>query len=205
MATMPIYGKNPLKNFSETSRYTCMVNPLQIFSKSSKPMTFRTLYSALGTPSPTDFVQMMILGWPWPTLRQGQLCFLMHLYWKMFKCYIFQKLLKSMNWKLVQIVDLVATWIHEYQRSRSLFDLCPRSPRCLPVLSNICSQAAGHNSHISCRALLIGGQNLFKWCRSHDQDERHTHKKFLLWNQMVILWWPSIFLQKGQTCLQKKA
>ena len=28
--------------------------------------------------SPTKFVQMMILGWPWPTLWQGQICFLMH-------------------------------------------------------------------------------------------------------------------------------
>ena len=32
--------------------------------------------SALG---PTMFVLMMILSWPWPTKRQGQICFLMHL------------------------------------------------------------------------------------------------------------------------------
>ena len=29
---------------------------------------------------PTHFVQMMILGWPWPTLQQGQLCSLTLLY-----------------------------------------------------------------------------------------------------------------------------
>ena len=28
------------------------------------------------------FVQMLILGWPWPTLHRGQICFLMHLYEK---------------------------------------------------------------------------------------------------------------------------
>ena len=31
------------------------------------------MYEALGTPAHHKFVQMMILGWPWPILRQGRM------------------------------------------------------------------------------------------------------------------------------------
>ena len=48
MAAMPIYGKNPLKIFSETN----------------KPLTLVHVYSNADS-GPTKFVQMMILGWPW--------------------------------------------------------------------------------------------------------------------------------------------
>lgn len=41
------------------------------------------------------FIQMMILGWPWPTLLQGQIYQLRLLYAKNWKQWIFFKLLKS--------------------------------------------------------------------------------------------------------------
>ena len=43
---------------------------------------------------PTKFVQTMILGWPWPTKRQGQICFLMYLNGIFFEKLIFWILLK---------------------------------------------------------------------------------------------------------------
>ena len=55
-AAMPIYGKNLKKIFFSRSRYAAS--------------------------NATKFVQMMILGWPWPILRQGQLWSLMLLYGK---------------------------------------------------------------------------------------------------------------------------
>ena len=45
MATMPIYGKNPLK----------------IFSRTSRPMTW-DLVCNIGGVGPTKFVQMIVLG-----------------------------------------------------------------------------------------------------------------------------------------------
>ena len=62
MATMPIYGKNPLNI---------------LFSGTKRPMA---LVCSIGHVGPTMFAQMMNLGWPWPTLWQGQIWFLMHLY-----------------------------------------------------------------------------------------------------------------------------
>ena len=59
MATTPIYGKNPLNVF---------------FSG--------TLVCSIGDVGPTRFAQMINLGWPWPTLWQGQIWFLMHLFGK---------------------------------------------------------------------------------------------------------------------------
>ena len=48
MATMPIYGKNPLKIFSKTNRLITFIYSIRDWG-------------------PTNFVQMMILGWQWPT------------------------------------------------------------------------------------------------------------------------------------------
>ena len=78
MAAMPIYGKN-LKNF--------LLNP--------KADDLETWYAALGARVLycTKTVQMMILGWPWLILRQGQIWSLMLLYGKNVKQRIFQKLL----------------------------------------------------------------------------------------------------------------
>ena len=48
MAAMPIYGKNPLKIFLLQNQKADLV-------------------WSIGDVGPTKFVQMMILGWPWPT------------------------------------------------------------------------------------------------------------------------------------------
>ena len=56
MAILSVYGKNPLKNFSETEWQMTLKLGMQHWE--------------LGL---TKFVQMMTLGWPWPILRQGQI------------------------------------------------------------------------------------------------------------------------------------
>ena len=70
MAAAPIYGKNPLKSSSPEP-------------EGRWPWD---LVWNIGDVGPTKFVQIhvMILGWPWPTLRQGQICFQMHLNWIFF-------------------------------------------------------------------------------------------------------------------------
>ena len=50
MAATPIYGKNPLKSSPEAGRWW----PWE-------------LVCSVGDVGPSKFVQMMILGWPWPT------------------------------------------------------------------------------------------------------------------------------------------
>ena len=65
---------------------------VKILQKSSSPkpagwLLWNLVYSIWdsgggGGGGPTKIVQMMILGWPWPTLQQGQLCSLMLLYGK---------------------------------------------------------------------------------------------------------------------------
>ena len=86
MAATPIYGK--------------------IFQKSSSPEPKGQwpwdLVCLNGDVGPTKFVQMMILGWPWPTKCQGQVCFLMHLNGKL-------------NWKVdflitVEAKVIILTW-----------------------------------------------------------------------------------------------
>ena len=68
MAAMPIYGKNPLKSSPEP--------------EGQWPWD---LVCSIRDVGPTKFVHMMILCWPWPTLRQGQIYFLMHLNGKLFE------------------------------------------------------------------------------------------------------------------------
>ena len=67
MTAMPIYGKTPLK----------------IFFKPEGRWPW-DLVCSIGDMGPTKFVQMMILSWPWPTNRQGKICFQMHLNWIFF-------------------------------------------------------------------------------------------------------------------------
>ena len=67
MATTPIYGKKPFK---------CLLLWNQ------KANGLGTWYVALGIVGPIRFAQMINLGWPWPTLWQGQIWFLMHLFGK---------------------------------------------------------------------------------------------------------------------------
>ena len=61
MASKSIYGKNLQK------------------SPSSEPRDWWpwNLVYSIGHSSTTKFVQMMTLGWPWPFLWHGQICFLM--------------------------------------------------------------------------------------------------------------------------------
>ena len=73
MATMAIYGKNPLNIF---------------FSGTKRPMALGLGYSIVDA-GPIQFAQMMNLGWPWPTLWQGQIWFLAHLYGKNLEMFIF--------------------------------------------------------------------------------------------------------------------
>ena len=76
MAAMPIYGKNLKKSSPEPNdRWPW------------------NLVRSIGCSSTSKFVQMMTLGWPWPILRQGQIWFLLLLYWVKVKQWIFQKLL----------------------------------------------------------------------------------------------------------------
>ena len=77
MATMPIYVKNLKKSSS-------------LEPKSQWPCN---LVCNIVCSSTTRFAQMMTLSWPWPILRQGQIWFLMLLYGKKVKQWIFQKLL----------------------------------------------------------------------------------------------------------------
>ena len=52
MATMPIYGKNPLNIF---------------FSGTNGQWSWDMIFS-IADVGPIQFAQMMNLGWPWPTL-----------------------------------------------------------------------------------------------------------------------------------------
>ena len=63
MATTPINGKNPLNVFFSGKRPSDLV-------------------CSIGDVGPTRFAQMINLGRPWPTLWQGQIWFLMHLFGK---------------------------------------------------------------------------------------------------------------------------
>ena len=49
---------------------------------------------------------MMNLGWPWPTLWQGQIWFLMHLYGENLKMFIFY------NWAEFIIVKPIETMVY---------------------------------------------------------------------------------------------
>ena len=82
MVARPIYGKNLKKSSS-------------LEPKGRWPWN---LVCVIGCLSTTKFAQMMILGWPWPILRQSQIWSLMLLYGQKVKQWIFQKLLWSMIW-----------------------------------------------------------------------------------------------------------
>ena len=77
MATTPIYGK--------------------LFKKSSslepKGHFLWDLVCSIGDVGPSMFAQMMNLGWPWPTLWQGQYWFLMHLYGENLKMFILAEII----------------------------------------------------------------------------------------------------------------
>ena len=77
MAAMPMYGKNLKKSSS-------------LEPKGHWPWNY---VCKTGCSSTTKFAQMMDLSWPWPILRQGQIWFLMLLYRKKVKQWIFHNLL----------------------------------------------------------------------------------------------------------------
>ena len=72
-----IYGKN-------------MKNSSSLEPKSRWPWK---LICSIGYLSTTKIVQMMTMGWPWPSLWQSQILSFMLLYGKKVKQWIFQKLL----------------------------------------------------------------------------------------------------------------
>ena len=72
------------------------------FWKSSSPelnirLSWNLVY--IGYSSTTKLLQMMILGWLFNFLHKGQFWFRMHLYGKMLKWWITQKLFKSIKYK----------------------------------------------------------------------------------------------------------
>ena len=78
--------------------------------------------SSIGYSSPTTFVQMMTLGWPWPIVRQGRIWSPMLLYGK------------RVNSETIIVCDIRVCRcsqlneymkLYEYQRSRSFIDLGP--------------------------------------------------------------------------------
>ena len=86
MAAMPIYGKN--------------------LKKSSSPEPIDqwpwNLVCSIVYGSSTKVVQIMTLGWPWPILRQGQIWLHRLLYGKNWKLFIFWKLLRPWDSKLLE-------------------------------------------------------------------------------------------------------
>ena len=82
MTAMPIYDKNLKKSYSPEPNGWWPWN----------------LVCSIGGSSTTKCVQMVTLGWPWHILRQGQIWYLMLLYGKKVKQWIFQKLLSCMIW-----------------------------------------------------------------------------------------------------------
>ena len=94
MAAMPIYGKNLKKSSSPEP-------------KSQWPWN---LVCSIGCLSTTKFVLMMTLCWPWPILRQGQICSLVLFYGKKAKQWILQKLLLSMIWNYQQMTEVTRSF-----------------------------------------------------------------------------------------------
>ena len=92
----------------------------------------------------------MIVGWHWPSLRQSQISFV--------NAFV-SELLKSMYWKLVHLIsEYMKT--NEYQRSRSLFDLCTRLLRY--VLSNIWSKTTEPiKAKFHMEPLWVGGMKVY--------------------------------------------
>ena len=115
----------------------------QIFFSEPKGRWPSNFVYCIGDLSSTKNVQMMILCWPWPTLWQCQLCSLMLLYGKILD---FRETIEVYELKVNRLY-YIYSWLseymntYEYQRSRSLLDLCPRSVT--SILSNIfCCECA---------------------------------------------------------------
>ena len=70
MATIPVYGIKLLKLLQDQKVYNLGLG-IYIYM--------------IGDMGSTKFAQMIILGWPWTTLRQGQIWLYMHLDGKIWK------------------------------------------------------------------------------------------------------------------------
>ena len=124
MAPMPLSDKTPLKIF---------------FSKISRHITLQTCYTALGTWT----LQCLVKWWSWVDLDllygnvnlASWVCLRKCLNIRIYRnfCYLWLKV--GTNSWLSEYMNRF-----EYQRSRSVFGLCPLS--CRLILSSICSQAA---------------------------------------------------------------
>ena len=86
MAAMPIYGKNLKKSSSP--------EPLDRWSWN--------LVCSIVYVSTTKVLEIMILGWPWPILHEGQIWSHRLLYEKKWKLFIFWKLLQPWASKLLE-------------------------------------------------------------------------------------------------------
>ena len=98
------------------------------------------LVCSIGDMGPTKFVQMMTLGWPWPFLWQGWICFLVLLYGKYTflqeKCYKvtynkwpeWQKVYFDIKcWPPVTgLCTCIKTWknIYKIRLQRDFFETC---------------------------------------------------------------------------------
>ena len=91
MTVMPIYGKTPLK----------------IFYPEPEGWWPWDLVCSIEDVGPTKLVQMMSLGWPWPTLCQGQIWFLMHLNGIFFEKLFFWILLKPKSLFSLDMLNLM--------------------------------------------------------------------------------------------------
>ena len=81
--------------------------------------------------STTKFFQMVTLGWSLTFLHKGQLWFPVHLYGKMLKWWItYSETIEVCGINVGKYCKQKEYMeIYMYQRSRSVFDLCPRSLR----------------------------------------------------------------------------
>ena len=109
MTALPIYGKNLYKSSS-----------LLPIGRSPWNLAYN-----IGHSSTIKFHQMITIGWSLPFWRNGQLWFLRHLYGKMFKLWITQKLIWN-YWSMIINVGVYSKLnkymeILMYKRSSSLF------------------------------------------------------------------------------------
>ena len=112
MAAMPIYGKNLKKSSSP--------EPIDWW-----PWNF---VCSIVYARATKVFQIMTLGWPWPTLRQGQIWSHRLLYGKKSENYYFLETIAALGLKVawsIQLNELMK--LSECQRSMTFFDLDQRS------------------------------------------------------------------------------
>ena len=128
--------------------------PLKIFSKTKRPMTLKLAIQHRGL-GPDKIYLNDDPGLALTFLQQGEICSLMLFMGKCFNARFYGNYwsIWTESW-YIQLTDYMNTY--EYKRSRSLFDLGPKSLRF--ILSNIfCSKATGPTEEkINVEPLWIG-------------------------------------------------